>query len=214
MRDVARVFAKLMSEPVDVCIRMSTEQILKLQPDRTLYLRGFSGTGAAASLCQTSPTGFTVCGVFRDMADFCVLVLYDADNIFEHYSVKYLPDFNLSGMVLTFDLSYQNLQPIDSAKFSWIDWAQLDVLTTAGNPVQVRLWDYATLASGNYAVAQGTYNISAPGGCTIYDRRPAECRSFYCAWLTAAELGPAWKPTTASCPWSIASRRKPKSRWS
>jgi hypothetical protein len=83
---------------------MSTEQILKLQPDRTLYLRGFDGAGAAASLCQASPTGFTVCGVFRDMADFCVLVLYDADNTFEHYSVRYLPSFDLSGIVLSFDL--------------------------------------------------------------------------------------------------------------
>ena len=113
---------------------MSTEQILKLQPDRTLYLRGFDGTGAAASLCQTSPTGFTVNGVFRDMADFCVLVVYDADNTFEHYSVRYLPSFDLSGMVLNFDLSYQGLQPIDSAKFSWIDWAQLDVIDTTGEP--------------------------------------------------------------------------------
>ncbi len=147
-----------------------TEQILKLQPDRTLYLRGFDGAGAAASLCQTSPTGFTVCGVFRDIADFCVLILYDADNIFEHYSVKYLPSFDLSGMMLSFDLNYQGLQPIDSAKFSWIDWAQLDVIDSAGQTTQVRLWDHATLLSGNYAVAQGTYTFSAPGGCTIYDR--------------------------------------------
>ena len=149
-----------------------TEQILKLQPDRTLYLRGFDGTGAAASLCQTSPTGFTVCGVFRDMADFCVLILYDADNIFEHYSVKYLPSFDLSGMVLNFNLSYQGLQPIDSAKFSWIDWANLDVIDATGHPKlpAPRLWDYATLVFGNYAVAQGTYTFSAPGGCTIYDR--------------------------------------------
>ncbi len=149
-----------------------TEQILKLQPDRTIYLRGFDGTGAAASLCQTSPTGFTVCGVFRDMADFCVLILYDADNLFEHYSVKYLPSFDLSGMVLNFNLSYQGLQPIDSAKFSWIDWAQLDVIDAAGQPKlpAPRLWDYATLVSGNYAVAEGTYTFSAPGGCTIYDR--------------------------------------------
>ncbi len=149
---------------------MSTEQILKLQPDRTLYLRGFDGTGAAASLCQTSPTGFTVNGVFRDMADFCVLVLYEADNTFEHYSVRYLPNFDLSGMVLNFDLSYEGLQPIDSAKFSWIDWAQLDVLDPLGVSSQPRLWDYATLVSGNYSVAQGTYTFSAPGGCIIYDR--------------------------------------------
>lgn len=149
---------------------MNTERINKFQPDRTFYLRGFTGFGAAASLCQASPTGFTVYGVFRDQADFCVLVVYDADNIYEHYSVKYLPNFDLSGIVLNFNLSYQKLQPIDSAKFSWIDWASLDVVKTTGEPVKVTLWDYATLVSSNYTVAQGTYTLSAPGGCTIYDR--------------------------------------------
>jgi len=153
---------------------MNTEQIFKLQPDRTFYLRGFSGVGAAASLCKTSPTGFTMCGVFRDMADFCVLVIYDADNTFEHYSVKYLPDFNLSGIVLTFDLSYQGLQPVDSAKYSWIDWAEMAVIpsngVSDGAPVKIRLWDYAALKSGNYSVAEGTYSIAAPGGCTAQDR--------------------------------------------
>ncbi len=153
---------------------MNTEPIYKLQPDRTFYLRGFTGVGAAASLCKASPTGFTVSGVFRDMADFCVLVIYDADNTFEHYSIRYLPDFNFAGLSLTFDVSYQGLQPIDSAKYSWIDWAQLDVIpsdgVTDGPAVKVRLWDYATLKSGTYSVAQGTYSIAAPGGCTIYDR--------------------------------------------
>ena len=149
---------------------MNTEQILKLQPDRTIYLRGFDGTGAAAALCQASPTGFTVNGVFRDMADFCVLILYDADNIFEHYTVKYLPDFDLSGMTLCFDLHYQGLQPIDSPKYSWIDWAQLDVINATGGTSQVRLWDYATLASGTYSVAQGTFTFTVNGTCNHYDR--------------------------------------------
>ena len=149
---------------------MSTEQIFKLQPDRTLYLRGFTGVGTAASLCNASPTGFTICGVFRDMADFCVLMLYDADNTFEHYSVRYLPDFDLSGMVLTFDVSYGGLQPLDSAKYSWIDWSQLDVIKADGTTQQVRLWDYATLVSGNYSVAQGSYSITAPGGCHAQDQ--------------------------------------------
>jgi hypothetical protein len=150
---------------------MSTEQILKLQPDRTIYLRGFDGTGAAAALCHASPTSFTVYGVFRDMADFCVLILYDADNIFEHYSVRYLPDFDLTGMVLSFDLHYQGLQPIDSPKYSWIDWAQLDVINAAGKPLQIRLWDHATLKSGAYSVAQGAFTFAVKsGGCVIYDR--------------------------------------------
>lgn len=150
--------------------QMSTERISKFQPDRTFYLRGFTGFGAAASLCEAGPTGFKVYGVFRDQADFCVLVIYDADNAYEHYSVKYLPDFAISGMVLDFKLSYRNLQPIDSAKYSWIDWSQLDVVRSSGEPVQIRLWDHAMLASGSYSVAEGAYNISAPGGCTIYDR--------------------------------------------
>jgi hypothetical protein len=32
------------------------------------------------------------------------------------------------------------------------------------------------------------------GGCTVYETRPAECRNFYCAWLTSAALGPEWRP--------------------
>lgn len=149
---------------------MSTERINKFQPDRTFYLRGFTGFGAAASLCEATPNSFKVYGVFRDQADFAVLVIYDADNQFEHYSVKYLPDFNLSGLVLSFNLSYAGLQPIDSAKYSWIDWSQLDVVKTTGEPAQIRLWDHATLVAGSYSVAQGVYAISAPGGCKIYDR--------------------------------------------
>src|SRR6185437_4792138 len=68
---------------------MSQERINKFQPDRTLYLRGFTGFCADASLCEATPSSFKVYGVFRDQADFCVLVIYDADNQFEHYSVKY-----------------------------------------------------------------------------------------------------------------------------
>jgi hypothetical protein len=149
---------------------MSTEQIVKLQPDRTLYLRGFDGAGAAAALYQTSLAGFSVSGVFRDMADFCVLVIYDADNTFEHYSLRYLPDFNLAGMTLSFDVSYQGLQGIDSAKYSWIDWAQLDVISATGGTRQIVLWDHAMLASGSFTPAQGSFTISAGSGCTIYDR--------------------------------------------
>lgn len=32
------------------------------------------------------------------------------------------------------------------------------------------------------------------GGCTIYETRPAECRNFYCYWLTSPALGDEWRP--------------------
>lgn len=36
---------------------------------------------------------------------------------------------------------------------------------------------------------------SAAGvGCTIYEGRPAACRTFRCLWLDREELGPEWQP--------------------
>ena len=64
------------------------EAIYKLQPDRSIYLQGFDAFGAAASMHSASPGGFTVSGVFRDAADFAVLILWDADCYFEHPSFK------------------------------------------------------------------------------------------------------------------------------
>jgi len=32
-------------------------------------------------------------------------------------------------------------------------------------------------------------------GCSIYDRRPAECRAFVCAWLQSDVFGEEWKPS-------------------
>lgn len=103
-------------------------KLQKLNPLHTVSLRGFDGRGAAAALYAASHSGFTVSGVFRDAADFAVLVLYDADNFFEHPRMKYLPDFDLGGMVLTFEVAYRNLQPLDSPKFPTIDWPYPDAI--------------------------------------------------------------------------------------
>jgi hypothetical protein len=45
---------------------------------------------------------------------------------------------------------------------------------------------------------QGTWcRHCKPGkGCLIYGSRPAECRNFYCGYLTNAALGEEWKPST------------------
>jgi hypothetical protein len=33
------------------------------------------------------------------------------------------------------------------------------------------------------------------GGCAIYDARPAECRDFYCGFMTSPGLGEEWRPS-------------------
>lgn len=148
---------------------MAVETIYKLQPHRTIHLRGFDRRGATAAICEASATGFKAYGVFRDMADFAVIVLWDADNFFEHYSMKYLPNFDFGGMVLTFDLNYSGIEPIDSPKFNWIDWATLDAVKTDGSKVFVKLWDYATLQAGAFNVASGTITV-VDNGLAAFDR--------------------------------------------
>ena len=141
-----------------------SERIYKLQPDRTLYLRGFDSFAAAASIHNATPTGFEVSGIFRDPADFAVAVLYDADNLFEHPSIKYLPDFNFAGLTLNFSLAYtDSLQPIDSPKYNWIDWATLDCVREDGSIASISLLNNAMLADAAFPAATATLNITGTG---------------------------------------------------
>ncbi len=135
------------------------EPIYKLQPHRTLHLRGFDRRGAAAALWGASDAGFTVSGVFRDPADFCVLILFDADDVFSHPRWRYLPDFDFTGIVLQFDVTYTNLQPLDSPKFPSIDWDKLDIIKADGSTAHVKLWDHAAKQSGGFAAASLTYTL-------------------------------------------------------
>ena len=137
------------------------ERIFKLQPDRTVYLRGFNSFAAAATIHNASPGGFHISGTFRDPGDFAVAVLYDADNAFEHPSIRYLPDFNFAGLTLNFNLEYSDgVQPIDSPKYNWIDWATLDVVRADGTTANIALWENATLAGGLFPAASATLSIN------------------------------------------------------
>ena len=135
------------------------ETIYKLQPDRTIHLRGFQALGAAAAVHAATPNSFEVSGVFRDPADFAVLVLYDADNFFEHPRLKYLPDFNFSGLTLQFDVRYENLMPLNSRKYPTIDWPFLDVALPDGSARRVRLSDHAEVVAEPDEPARGEFNI-------------------------------------------------------
>ena len=143
--------------------------LAKLDPRCTLNLRGFDRRGAAAALCEVTPDAFKVYGVFRDMADFAVLTVWDADNFFEHYPQRYLPDFDFAGVTLTFDVHVAGLQPIDSPKYNWIDWATLDCVRADGGTAQVKLWDYATLQAGSFPAAAATVTV-VDSGLQPFDR--------------------------------------------
>jgi len=145
------------------------ERIYKLQPNRTLHLRGFDGLGAAAALHSATADSFKVSGVFRDPADFCVLVLYDMDNFFEHPLLKYLPDADFDGLTLTFDVHYSGLRPLDSPRYATIDWPYLDVIPTTGDPVRKPLFPHATKVGGTWTAASGQFTI-VDGGMQPFDR--------------------------------------------
>jgi len=139
------------------------EIIHKLQPNRTMQLRGFDAFGAAAAMHSATANSFKVSGVFRDAADFAVLVLYDADNFYEHSSIKYLPDFDFSGLTLQFDVNYQGLMPLHSPRFPTIDWPYLDVIKADNTTSRIRLSDLATLQSGTHAKAGASFTIEDNG---------------------------------------------------
>ena len=92
--------------------------IAKLQPHRSMYLRGFDRRGAAASLHNASAAGFTLSGCWSDQADFAVAVLFDADDVYGHlFTSRYLPDFSLAGVTLDFDLAWTGCQNPTSSKY-------------------------------------------------------------------------------------------------
>lgn len=136
------------------------EAIYKLQPHRTMHLRGFDDRGAAAAMHSASATGFTVSGVFRDLADFAVLMLWDRDNQFEHHAMRYLPDDNFGGITLSFDLEYTGLQAIDCALYPTIAWPYLSVIYSDGSTGQIKLLDHATPAAGAYTPAWAEFELS------------------------------------------------------
>ena len=146
-----------------------SEQIFKLQPNRTMHLRGFDSFGAAAAMHHATATSFQVSGIFRDAADFAVLILHDADNFYEHSRLKYLPDFDFDSLTLQFDVHYTGLRPLDSPRYATIDWPYLDVIKSDNSTARLRLSDHAVLQSGTYAKASANFTI-IDNGLKEFDR--------------------------------------------
>jgi hypothetical protein len=147
---------------------MAIEAIHKLEPHRTMYLRGFDRRGAAASLNNASATGFTVSGVWSDQADFVVHVIHDADDQFGHlFTTRYLPDFSLSGVTLDYDVVMTNGMSPVSRKYPSVPWGSLSYITKTETPGTLSLLPMATAAPG-MAAASATYTVN--GATTAFDR--------------------------------------------
>ncbi|MBZ5579464.1 MAG: hypothetical protein LAP40_23135 [Acidobacteriia bacterium] len=143
------------------------ETIYKLQPHRTMHLQGASAYGAGAALWGASDDGFTVSGVFRDAADFAVLVLWDCDDFYGHPRWSYLPDTDFSGLVLEFEVTFHGIQPFESRKSPWTDWPYLTALTN-GQTVRKKLIELSSGPTGR-ARASAVFTLNA-GTITAYDR--------------------------------------------
>lgn len=126
------------------------ETLTKLRPDRDLQCYFFSPS-AIAALSQTSQTGFTVSGSWRQQFDWTVIE-WNRDNVFEHPALRNLPDGDLSGVQLSYQETRTNCIQLDSTWFPTVDWPYLRIWAEVnGSEViyRVPLAKYAT-AVGSY----------------------------------------------------------------
>ncbi len=105
-------------------------QLTKLRPDRDLQCY-FLQPSAIAALSQTSATGFTVSGCWRQQFDWAVIE-WNRDNVFEHPTLRNLPDGNLSGVQLSYRETRTNCIPMDSTLYPTVDWPYLRVWVDSG----------------------------------------------------------------------------------
>ena len=133
----------------------------KFDPAKTLYLRGFSGLDSPAAMHSASGTGFTLSGKFSKPAAFWDLVLFDIDDFYGHPRIKPLPDPDLTGIVLEFDVSFSGAVGFDCPKYPTIDWPFLDYVTMAGAVGRI------DLSVGNLQSSLGLSATPNPNPTTI-----------------------------------------------
>src|SRR5437868_11249088 len=138
-----------------------SEHLEKLRPDRDLQCY-FERPSAIAALSETSRTGFTVSGCWRQQFDWAV-VEWNRDNVFEHPALRNLPDGDLSSIRLTYEETRTNCIQLDSKLYPTVDWPYLRVWTEiAGQESfhQVSLRTHATAIEGAYLSATAEFALS------------------------------------------------------
>ena len=142
------------------------EQLLKLSPDRDLQCY-FLTPSAIAAMSQASPNGFTVSGKWRQQFDWAV-VEWNRDNVFEHPTLRYLPDGDLSGLTLTYTEQRTGCIPIESNLFPVVSWDQLRVWAVNADGTEtvyyIPIASHATPIGNGYVPASGTMTLVASPG--------------------------------------------------
>lgn len=121
-----------------------------------------------AALSATSASGFTVSGCWRQQFDW-VVVEWNRDDVFEHPSLRKLPDGDLSGVQLSYQETRTNCVPMDSTTYDSIGWSYLRIWEESGgveNFHRVPLKQYATPV-GSYT--QPTVQFQLQGTLTAGD---------------------------------------------
>ena len=145
---------------------MAAEPLNIFDPRRNFQLQGFTGRGATTTLHDASATGVSISGIFQAAEDFAVLGFYNAFDYYNHLRLKHLPRTDLSGLTLAFDIEYDHAldgaMRLDAAKYPSVSWDSLTFecgVGGAANTYEVRLLDYATVASGGETPAAVNLDI-------------------------------------------------------
>jgi hypothetical protein len=135
------------------------ETLTRLQPDRDLQCY-FLQPSAVAALSQTSAAGFTVSGSWRQQFDWAV-VEWNRDNVFEHPTLRNLPNGNLTGLSLSYTETRSNCIALDSLWYPTVAWPYLRVwseVNGAETIYEVPITKYAS-AIGSYVPAMAQFEL-------------------------------------------------------
>jgi hypothetical protein len=136
------------------------DSLTKLRPDRDLQCY-FERPSAIAALSETSTTGFTLSGNWRQQFDWAV-VEWNRDNVFEHPAFRNLPDGDLSGLQLSYEEWRTGCIPLDSTLYPTVDWPYLRIWAESAGAetlYKVRLRDYAAPIEGTYEPATAVFEL-------------------------------------------------------
>ena len=143
-----------------------SEQIGKLTPDRDLQAY-FLTPSAIAALSSASSNGFSLSGKWRQQFDWAV-VEWNRDNVFEHPSLRNLPDGDLSGLTLSYQEERLGCIPFASSLYPVVDWHRVRLWVAEADGSEtvhyVTLYDKAVPISGTVQPASATMTIVASPG--------------------------------------------------